>query len=811
MFHHVRQPAGPGPARRFPFALFMIGMLGWTVIGSTRAEDSAAAQLLERARQALAPLAGQFQVPGLREPVDVRRDKWGVAHIEAKNQHDLFFTQGYVAAQDRLFQIELWRRVGAGETAELFGPEALDGDRFARLIQFRGDLQEEWRSYSPDTREIAEAFTGGINAWIDQCGDRRLPIEFQLLGFQPRKWKPEDILGRMSGIIMSGNWQREVMRARLIAAVGVEKARQFAPTDPPRPFELVAPLTGDWFQGDIARGYTLAARNQLFKSPVSESNNWVVDGRLTQSGRPLLAGDPHRTIALPSLRYLVHLKAPGWNVIGAGEPGLPGVAIGHNEQVAWAFTIVGTDQADLFVEQTSPTHPDSYRVGDGWEPMTKINEKILVRGRAMPEEVELRFTRHGPVIFQDDQRGIAIALKWSGAEPGGAAYLPSLALDRAKNADEFVRELRRWKIPCLNFVYADVAGRIGWVAAALTPIRDQFDGLLPVPGWTGAHTWRGFLPLDQLPQLHQPESGWVATANHNILPPGYRHEIAYDWESPFRYERIRERLATVTATSPRKFTSADFQSIQHENTSVAARDLVESLRQVPIPDDLATAANLLKNWNAELARDSGPAALYASWLQELEKAFFAPRIPTDPLLDRGAIRKLPIMLAQLKSPTADWFGQSPENARNELMVATLRRALERTRKSLGDEPNQWKWGTLHQVTFRHPLAGLGKPFEQAFNLGPFPRGGDVTTPNNTRHDEAFQQIHGASYRQVFDLSDWDLGVVTNAPGQSGQLGSPHYGDLAPLWAEQQYFPLVYSPERVAAETVQHLQLTPAAP
>ncbi len=778
------------------------------VAAGGRAETPSADQLREQASRVLARIDGQLRIAGLREPVEVRRDKWGVPHIEARNQADLFFAQGFVAAQDRLFQMELWRRTGAGEMAELFGPEALEGDRFARLIRYRGDMAAEWKSYSDDTQEIATAFTAGINAFIEQCGDDRLPVEFQLLKFTPRRWRPEDILARMSGVIMTGNWQRELSRARLIASVGVAKARQLAPTDPPRDFDFAPALSRDWFQGDIARGYTLAARNPLFKAPVSESNNWVVDGRLTESGRPMLAGDPHRAIALPSLRYVVHLKAPGWNVIGAGEPALPGVAIGHNEHVAWAFTIVGTDQADLFVEQTSSDKPGQYRVGDRWEPFIRSTESIAVRGRTAPEAVELRFTRHGPVIFEDEKRGVAIALQWSGAEPGGAAYLPSLAVDRARNADELVQSLSRWKIPCLNFVYADVSGKVGWVAAALTPRRPQGDGLLPVPGWTGEHDWQGFLPLEQLPQIHQPADGWIATANHNILPPGYPHAIGYDWDSSFRYNRIRERLAAVTPDSPKKHTIADFQSIQHEHTSIAARGLVAALKLAAVPAELAGSAELLTSWNAELARDSAAAALYAVWLQELEKAFFASRIPADPQLERGAIRKLPILIRELAQPSTDWFGDAPVAARDALVADTLRRAVERTKKSLGDDPAKWRWGALHTVTFRHPLAGLGRPFEQAFNIGPFARGGDVTTPNNTRHDDNFQQVHGASYRHVFDLADWDRGVATNTPGQSGQLGSPHYADLAPLWADQRYFPLVYSPARVKSETVHRLRLEP---
>ncbi len=378
--------------------------------------------MLEDAKRVLAKLEGELSLAGLREPVEVLRDRWGIAHVYAGNAHDLFFAQGFVAAQDRLFQLELWRRHAAGEMAELLGPQAVEGDRFARLMKYRGNMEAEWTSYSPDTKEIATAFVQGINVCIDKFGDRP-PIEFQLLGIRPRKWQPQDVLGRMAGLVMSRNFRTEIERARLIGAVGIEKARWLAPIDPPANLAPAIPEEElKAIDGRILAGYEAATRTLSFRPPKTESNNWVVAGSRSVSGKPLLASDPHRAIALPSLRYLIHLHAPGWNVIGSGEPALPGVAIGHNDRIAWGFTIVGVDQADIFVEETNPQDPGQYKVGDRWEKMTIHRETIGVKGER-DRQVELRWTRHGPVLFQDSKRQRAYALKWVGHEPGGAAYL----------------------------------------------------------------------------------------------------------------------------------------------------------------------------------------------------------------------------------------------------------------------------------------------------------------------------------------------------------------------------------------------------
>jgi penicillin amidase len=760
--------------------------------------------LLKEARAVLAQLEGEIKVPGLKEPVEVLRDRWGIPHVYAKNAEDLFFAQGFVAAQDRLFQIDLWRRVGIGETAEVVGKAGLEADRFARLLKYRGDLNPEWASYSPDARQIATAFTRGINAYVDHVGDR-LPIEFRLLGIRPRKWQPEDCLGRMSGIIMSRNFQNELARAELVAAVGIEKARRIAPTDPPHAFAPAPGLDLAGIDRSVLAGYNAAIKTPPFKLGGDGSNNWAVDGTLSASGKPLMASDPHRTIALPSLRYLVHLNAPGWNVIGSGEPGLPGVALGHNERVAWGFTIVGTDQADVYVEETNPADSTEYRVGDHWEKMKIIREKATVRGASQPVELELRFTRHGPVIHEDAQRHRAFALKWAGSEPGGAAYLASLALDRAQDGRAFVAALQRWKLPSENMVYADVDGNIGWVAAALTPVRKGWDGLLPVPGAKDAYEWQGFLPLQDLPQVRNPAAHYVATANHNILPAHYGPEISYEWAPSYRFWRVQERLE-----GKKKFTLEDFQRLQHDNVSLPGRALVRLIKAMNVQDpELRPYAELLAGWDGVLSADSRAGALYGVWLRELLDGFFRPHVP-ERLLEFVASRGgVPVMLAALEKPDAAWFGANPTEGRDRLLRTTFRRAVGKLKELLPGDDKAWSWGRLHGTTFRHPLAGLDPAYAKAFDLGPIPRSGDAHTPNAATHNPKFEHVSGATYRHVFDLADWDRGVATSAPGQSGQPGSPHYDDLLPLWQKGEYFPLAFSRTKVEGVTRHRLKLTPA--
>jgi len=753
-------------------------------------QTETAASLRQMAEQRLAQLEGSVQVPGLEAPVEILRDQNGVAHIYAQNQRDLFFAQGYVAAQDRLYQIEIWRRTGAGELAEVLGPDYVERDRIARLVRYRGDMEAEWASYSPHSKEIAERFTAGINAWVDQHRDN-LPIEFDLLDFEPGRWEAEDVLLRIAGLLMVRNISQEIARAEMIAKLGPEMTEKFYPTDPQVKLSPDPDLDLTGIDASVIAGYRQAVSIPELEQ-TQGSNNWVVAGRLSETGKPLLASDPHRPVILPSLRYLVHLNAPGWNVIGSGEPALPGVAIGHNERIGWGFTIVQYDLADMFIERLNPENPGEYGVGDGWRPFETEKATIQVRG-GEPVEVDLEWTRHGPVVWKDPAGGRVAALRWAGQEPGTAGYLGSLALDQAHDWDSFVEAMKAWKVPSENIVYADVDGRIGWVPAGLMPIRKAWRGLLPVPGWKDQYRWEGFRTIDELPRIVDPEQGYVATANHNVVPKDYPHDLGFDWSNPYRFERIDEVLQGKD-----KFSIEDFKKLQHEETSLPARQLIPMLAELP-EGAASDARALLSEWDFVLDKDSAAAALFEVWIRKLPGKYAMSQVPpaAQQLVERNltTVRLL------------DGLRELSDSERSMILTETLEEAWTETREKLGDEASAWRWGDLHQIEFRHPLANTAARRE-VFNLGPFERGGDGNTPNATS-GPGFAQSSGASYRHILDTADWDRSVFTSTPGQSGMPGSPHYDDLAPKWANHEYLPLPFSREAVEAATRHRLTLEPA--
>ncbi|MGB2591031.1 MAG: penicillin acylase family protein [Candidatus Acidiferrum sp.] len=767
--------------------------------------QKAPASLQGRASAALATIRGTLQVPGLQQEVRVQRDRWGVAHIYAQNEHDLFFAQGFVVSQDRLFQMELWKRSGQGRLAEVLGPSAMQRDINARLLRYRGDMDAEYKSYAPDTKEILEAFTSGINAYIAEIqkpGAKGFPIEFQLAGFKPEPWKPEDCLNRMAAYSMTGNGVSELQHARLVALLGAKKASELFEFDPPVQLD---PAPGIDFSGlspallENLVGSDVPIR--FPEKPPEGSNNWTVSGSLTATGKPLLANDPHRVIAEPSLRYVVHLVAPGWDVIGAGEPGLPGVADGHNEKIAWGFTIFGLDQQDLYLAQLNSANPDEYKTEHGWEPMEVITEMIGVRGGA-PVTVKLKFTRHGPVLWEDGKR--ALALHWVGAEPGTAGYLGSLSLDRAQNWQEFEQAMARWKVPSENIVYADSDGNIGEHSTGLAPLRKKWTGLLPVPE-DGGYEWAGFVPNGDLPHSYNPASGFVASANHKMIPQNYRYSVGYQWAPPDRFMRISEVLSGAAKDS-HKLSLEDMENLQNDVTSIPAHDLQALLRSAAgsTPD---AAVKLLLDWNCAVTADSSAATLYEFWIAELRAAVTAKVVPPDAQKILGKL-SLQRVTEELSRPTAAVFGENPAAGRNSLLLETLRAAKQKLEAKLGSDPGKWAWGQLHQVQFFHSLDAIPGA-DNLFDRGPFARPGDDSTVDATYFPEStFNQLAGASYREIFDLSDWDNAVAVNVPGQSGQPASPHYDDLLPLWLHGAYFPLSYSKPAVDRETTDMLELKP---
>jgi penicillin amidase len=772
--------------------------------------------LRDEAAKRLAQIDGTIQVPGLDSAVEVRRDRWGVPHIYARTEHDLFFAQGFVAAQDRLWQMEMWRRTAEGRLAEVLGARAAERDRLARLFRYRGSADAEWASYGPNAKSIVTAFVGGVNAYIAQVKDR-LPIEFTMLGFAPEPWTIDVPLARVTSLSGVSNASTEILRARLISLVGKKATEEILPTEPTRALDPVPGLDLSGLDQSSLGGSSSAYSDIAFQR-VEGSNNWVVSGKKTRSGKPILANDPHRAITHPSVRYVTHLVGPGWNVIGAGEPASPGVSIGHNERIAFGLTIVGMDQQDVYVEKIRPCTagtgnrepgteaprggavpgsqfpvpaPRCYYHNGGWQPITTVIDTIRVRGDSA-RIVRLEFTHHGPIVSADSARGRAVSIRMVGQEPGTAAYLASLQLARARNWREFQSAMARWKMPSENMIYADVDGNIGWIASGYMP-RRSWSGLLPVPG-DGRFEWNGFVPVGSLPQSYNPSSGFIATANNNILPPGYKTPISYDWSAAYRVSRIKEVLA-----SRNDFTVADFQALQHDDLSILARHLVPQLVAAAERQGKSSshAVQMLARWNFRMTRDASAPLLFEAWAPILARRANAVRLPKEAAEVIGNRADYEELEAFLKAPA----GAVSAAARDSLLLGALAEATADVTRRFGTDTTQWRWGTVHVAELHHPLA-------RAFDLPPVSRAGDANTVLATGGAN-YRQTSGASYREVIDLGDFDNSVAINVPGQSAQPGSEYYDDLLPLWGSDKYFPLLFSRARVEAETKHVLRLVPS--
>ncbi|HEX6976518.1 MAG TPA: penicillin acylase family protein [Vicinamibacterales bacterium] len=719
------------------------------------------------ARQALARIDGTVKVTGLAADVRVVRDTWGVPHIYAASADDLFFAQGYVMAQDRLWQMEMWRRAGEGRLAEVLGPSAVARDRQARLLKYRGGLDDrELTSYHPQARAIMTAFVNGVNAYIASHADN-LPVEFVLTGIRPDPWTIDTMLLRPATFADAA---AELQLARSVAQLGAEEANRRRNPDPWDPLEVPKGLDVSLITDEVIAATRTAAIPKpeilpqyratanvvpgvIDDGSVKEpgSNNWVMSGAMTDTGKPIVANDPHREVTNPSLRYIVHLNAPGWNVVGSGEPPFVGVAIGHNERIAWGLTIVGTDQQDVYVEELNPADHTQVKGQSGWEPLRAIRETIAVKG-GTAETATITVSRHGPVFYVDEKNHRAYAVRSALLEPGTAPYLAGLRLSQVKDCREFLDVAMYWKYPTENLICGDVDGNIAWQASALTPRRKGWTGRLPVPG-TGEYEWDGF--RTDLPRELNPARGFIATANHNIQPKDYAPPIMFK-TADTRYERITRLLQMIQPG--RKYTMADHQRMQHDAFSLrAAADAPLFTGWTAADPGVEAARAEIAAWDHVYARDSRAAAIYETW-----------RTAGDANgRGRGA------------APAAAPSRQDVE--------ARLARALETLAASQGSDRASWRWGRLHTRAFPHP-------FVKAFDLPAVERAGGAGTV----------AADGATYREILDVSNWDRSLTVNVPGQSGQPGSPYYGNLLTEWAENRYFPMVYSKsavDRAAAHTL----------
>jgi len=786
-----------------------------------------------------------IQMSGLSQPVEILRDRWGINHIYAQNEPDLFFAQGYAAAKDRLFQFEVWRRQATGTVAEILGRRELRRDHGARLHMFRGDLDAELNRYHPRGKAIVEAYVRGVNAYVAETerNPALLPMEFRMLGIKPGRWTPAVVISRHQAL--AGNVSEEVRSLRAIKAAGIDQVRELMNFQGGNPrFELDPAIDPRTFPNEVLSLYSAFRASIQFEpedvaaevrgGPPSRpaaasadraaapdpagpfdliadprdigSNNWVVAGSKTISTRPIMANDPHRVIAAPSLRYWVHLVAPGWNVIGGGEPVLPGVSIGHNQHGAWGLTIFGQDAEDLYVYDTNPANPNEYRYRNGWEAMRSVTDSIPVKGDK-PESVELKYTRHGPVLFEDRANRKAYALRAGWMDPGGAPYLASLRMNQAASWEEFREACRYSHMPSENMVWVDRQGTIGWQAAGIQPIRRNWSGVLPVPG-DGRYEWQGFLPIGDLPSEVNPARGYIVTANNYLLPDNYPHKdlLHLTWSDAFRASRISEVLG-----SGRLFNVAEMTRLQNDDLSIAARMLTPLLRHVTLSNPAsARARDLLTTWDFVLDKDSVAAGVYAMWQRRLLANAREVVVPAAIRKELGGnFGSTKRLIDWLQSPDGR-FGANSIAGRDAMVAKSMDEAVAELTKRFGGDMQAWKYGqnTYHHALITHPLADAVNAAARAkLVVGPLPRGGDGMTVSATGNGD--NQGSGGSLKIIADAEDWDNSVGLNTPGQSGDPDSPHYRDLFQLWAQGQYFPIAYTRKKVDSVTESVTRLTPA--
>ncbi len=777
-----------------------------------------------------------IQLKGLKAAVEVWRDEWGMNHIYANNQQDLFFAQGYCAAKDRLFQFEIWRRQATGTVAEILGERELKRDIGTRLFKFRGNMDKELNYYHPQGKEIINAYVAGVNAYIREINQTpaALPVEFKLLNIQPKEWTPEVVISRHQGLL--GNITQELNIALAIQKVGIEKVKEimwFHPKDPnlkmdssirvdlltPQILELYNAYRKDvvFVKEDLVNPTTTAAallnqanikrEQEAFElNPTTDgSNNWIVSGKKSASGFPLLANDPHRKIAAPSLRYMVHLVAPGWNVVGGGEPVIPGVSIGHNEYGAWGLTIYETDGEDLYVYDLNPANLNQYKHKGKWVDMQSIEEKIAVKNAATVT-ARLLYTLHGPVTYIDSVNHKAYAVKCAWMEPGGAPYLASLRIDQATDWASFREACSYSHIPGENMIWADKKGNIGWQAVGIVPVRKNFSGYVPIPG-DGRYEWDSYLPIKERPHVLNPEQGFFATANQNVTPNSYKRwdAVGYTWADAYRGDRVNRVLS-----QDKKFTIEEMAQLQNDYYSIPASELVPLLSNVTLSDEASVAAKkYFDQWNYILGMESIAASIYAQWERQI---YIQAGTTFIPAAARGLISlQLTTIIKMLKSP-APYFketGKSPEQLRNEFLATTFKDAVAALKKRLGADMSQWQYGQtkFKHALIRHPLSAFVETeLRNQLDHGPLPRGGNGHTLGANGGID--NQLSGASFRMVADTKDWDQTLMINTPGQSGDPESPYYRNLFEKWAKDQFFPSYFSKPKILQHTKEISLLKP---
>ena len=726
------------------------------------------------------------------------RDADGIVTIRAETERDAAAALGYVHAQDRLFQMDIMRRGGAGRLSEVLGAGTLRLDRFMRTLGLYRVAEANLAHVSPDLRRLVEAYAAGVNAYIDDPGGP-LPPEFVLLGYRPERWRPADsvVWGRVMALRLSGNWTDEILRARLARRLSAAQVNALWPDYPDD-----APVALDDVAG-LLRGHRLERFAGLLPpdlAPQDASNSWVLAGTRTASGLPILANDPHLTLDAPGVWYLARIETPELTLAGATAPGMPYMVAGHNGHIAWGFTTTHSDTQDLFIERLAADNPGQYLTPDGPRPFETREETFEVRGEE-PVRVTLRATRHGPVVSdllgEGDGAGAllapdtVVALAWPALRDDDRSGEALYRINRARSWDDFTAAVRDWHSPQQNIVYADRQGSIGFAAPARVPIRRRGDGRTPVPGWSGEFDWTGFIPFDELPIAVDPPDGDIVAANNRIVPDGYPHLLTAYWPDHYRARRIEEFLAGGRGQAHRV---EDSMAMQLDVVSMAARELLPHLLRAPVETDRAREAlDVLADWDGGMHRDSAAPVIFYAWLMELNRALIADELGPDFAEFRGAGAA---RLARLLTDGQEWCDDvttDDTETCGEQLVAALEAALNRLSLRHARPASRLRWGEDHVVRFRHRLLGripvIGRLFEIRVESG----GGSYTLNRggvSLNENSLFENRHGPGYRAVYDLADLDNSRFMIATGQSGNPLSPLYGNLVERWRDGEYLKLV---------------------
>jgi penicillin G amidase len=806
-------------------------------------------------RQAFPQVDGEVRQAQLNAPVEVLRDANGIPHIYASRTYDLFFAQGYVHAQDRFWQMDVWRHTGAGRLSEMFGEGTLQTDAFLRTLGWARVAQQELEAMEPDALAILQAYADGVNAYLGERSGAGLGLEYVVLklinsSYQPEPWTPLHTLtwGKAMAWDLGGNLSAELMRARLLKTLTPEQVAELIP-----PYPAEHPTIVEWessagraLQGAGDREELLAALLPALDELTGQlanlegllgpqeagigSNSWVISGALSETGLPILADDPHLGVQMPSIWYEVglHCEPKGsqcpFKVAGFSFAGVPGVVIGHNDRIAWGFTNVGPDVQDLFIEKINPANPNQYEVNGAWVNMEIIEDTLQVAGsEAVP--LTIRLTRNGPVITEiyapleefSEQAGeiglpeqYAMALRWTALEP--TEIFPAVwKMNLAQNWDEFRAGASLFHVPSQNLVYADVDGNIGYQMPGRIPLRAGGDGTLPAPGWTDDYQWLGYIPFEELPFAFNPPQGYIVTANNAVVGPEYPYLITTTWAYGYRAQRIVDLIEGRSGP----LGIADMQRMHGDNLDQNAQRLVPVLLSTNLNDAQQTSIrDRLVGWDFQMHMDSNQAAIYAAFWRHLLVEIFSDELPEGQPAT-GGDRWFTVVRSILDDPANPWWDDrtTPEvEMRDEIFRRAFAAAVRELEQTLGRNPDRWVWGDLHTVSFNSATLGSSGPgfIRALFNRGPFPTSGSSDVVNATGWNAAagYQVRSVPSMRMIVDLGNLGNSLTMHTTGQSGHADHPHYIDMADRWRSIEYHPMLWERSAVEVEAQSRLLLTP---